>query len=1685
MTSYSDWKTKVRQGRIAFEECVKEDDIKDERAKIIKRLNEQHRLCEAERFSVLKRFFSNDDSKNTIDDLLKALFMFYRERISKSEDFSLTFREFLHMFPRDVEGKNINRRQHVFEALCRILLAFNYEGNITSLGGGKKRFYDGMRCFLEGKKRTDPKDILKKNVNEGSSEGVVDIFIEVLKSNTEKLEEKEPSCVRGYSNTEGQSKDKDLYILIQAKFFDVEKSSADMYDVNKIATRAEDMKDEIEKRTGKSADYNIVLMVNDKNLLGDKIKNARHNDFRLVTDIFGTQEINAWFQALLFEIRSFSLTYRPTSSYEDEEAYKKFKIDVLKISDDHPITRQQQLQLKFHQNLIVSLTESFYNNAKLRRRNFIWGAVPRSGKSYMIGGLIDRRSDTGNNILLVLGAKSETETQFLEIFKYDNFHDYQVVTTKSGMLEGRKEGKSKYILILSQEKIKVNEFSKLRKDFSPILDEGNRIDLYFDEIHKGGSTQKAKDDVVDILSVKKLEVDIFVMVTATYAKPSIAYTSKVGDNKVSEIFNWTYEDTQLMKEINNPMKEAEFRNRIVEGNEIQREVKRETLDEVLKREYLKLGPDYLDTISREYSIYPELVMIQPFIDTKITPKDAFGLSEESFNIHKELFKLKCTAIPKTKSELMNVSDIFVNSSNIEKLANFIGKVGPHEEYKHDVLEPNCVYGRLREQYGYDITSNRHIELWFLPDKDLYRESDIGECRERAKTEYKASRTLTNNPVEEEFHDKPNNTYGLPNIEPLARGLTITLMNNPFFEANYHIAIVNNQKVEQYKVVGKELGKNFYDNHYGKRVSQYPGGNTKLKEWIEKQEKLAYASKKSLIVLTGSMLRLGISLPCADIAFNMDSVKSVDVNYQTMFRVLTERQTKSYGYYFDFYPERAISFLYDYSLVYGGGTNKPKGVELVRSLLPQFNYNGFGIIKKDTSEALGLYGTLIKQLCLTKKDYDSKVIEAGRRHTTAKLLSNIPEAGRLEMMRMFALFLKHKNLVKRANIRKEIMKGVNREEYDQYMPTGAQAEEVEVEEKPDIQSLAEQLDNVTSILAMFSAENDNCDTIESCLDKLISSTDAKKDVEELCRCNVDRIDALACYMVNLEKVTVDSYKKFLTELRAFHRRKDSPSLEVIEFENNIFSNIKKRMSDLSVKGGGLIYSSSYQEILDIIHNYLPVKKTEKDKLGEVFTPAELINKMLDQLPKSVWNNPNLKWLDPANGVGNFPMIAFSRLNEGLSKKMPNEKKRKEHIVKNMLYMVEFNGKNVAVAKKIFGKDANIYCGSFLEDGWKKAFGIDKYDVIMGNPPYNTGGVQKGGGVFWKEFVFEGVENLKTNGYLVYVHPLGWRKPKGERASAGDIFDRFKKEGHLISLTMNNVVRYTGFPNVDYYLWQKKNTGKDTLVNVTFNGLTFEGQLDLSQLPFIPNYIDPTVVYLLKKLMNVNEQDKLSIVRNQDFKPTKENLKGTGIPYAYYYVPDSDTYLPAFRDTNDKPDYASLNKVILTYKAGKKPALLYPKYYSSVIGTTANTMYQTVDNKDQGERLIHFFDSDLIKALLKITQYSEAPNYINEYKVLNLLPNPVLASVPTMTKEEKNVIKLILDNQPQPKKKRTLKVVDEIPSRRTRKSSSKSSSSSRGSKLKSRSSSKSSASNKKGGKPKTLKRGTKLHKRHTLRKKSKKN
>jgi hypothetical protein len=125
----------------------------------------------------------------------------------------------------------------------------------------------------------------------------------------------------------------------------------------------------------------------------------------------------------------------------------------------------------------------------------------------------------------------------------------------------------------------------------------------------------------------------------------------------------------------------------------------------------------------------------------------------------------------------------------------------------------------------------------------------------------------------------------------------------------------------------------------------------------------------------------------------------------------------------------------------------------------------------------------------------------------------------------------------------------------------------------------------------------------------------------------------------------------------------------------------------------------------------------DEFGEVFTPPVLIQELLEHLPKSIWSNPDLAWLDPCAGTGNFLECILPRLMEGLSTAFPQPATRKRHILTKMITMVELNPANVRVLRNKYGKSATIISGDFLDNKV-----IDDttaiYDVILANPPYQT-------------------------------------------------------------------------------------------------------------------------------------------------------------------------------------------------------------------------------------------------------------------------------------------------------------------------------------------------------------------------------
>ena len=162
-------------------------------------------------------------------------------------------------------------------------------------------------------------------------------------------------------------------------------------------------------------------------------------------------------------------------------------------------------------------------------------------------------------------------------------------------------------------------------------------------------------------------------------------------------------------------------------------------------------------------------------------------------------------------------------------------------------------------------------------------------------------------------------------------------------------------------------------------------------------------------------------------------------------------------------------------------------------------------------------------------------------------------------------------------------------------------------------------------------------------------------------------------------------------------------------------------------------------------------TDKELYGEIFTPISLVEKMCNLLPTSVWSNPDLYWLDPGCGPGNFSIYI--------------QRKLAQHNTKSNLHMVEINPKSTFLLREIFKSYANIYEEDYLT--WKTSL---QFDIIIGNPPFNRYGLIKtptsslhkshDGKTIWRDFIRKSLQLLKPNGYLCFIVPSIWMKPDRE-------------------------------------------------------------------------------------------------------------------------------------------------------------------------------------------------------------------------------------------------------------------------------------------------------------------------------------
>jgi len=247
-------------------------------------------------------------------------------------------------------------------------------------------------------------------------------------------------------------------------------------------------------------------------------------------------------------------------------------------------------------------------------------------------------------------------------------------------------------------------------------------------------------------------------------------------------------------------------------------------------------------------------------------------------------------------------------------------------------------------------------------------------------------------------------------------------------------------------------------------------------------------------------------------------------------------------------------------------------------------------------------------------------------------------------------------------------------------------------------------------------------------------------------------------------------------------------------------------------------------------------------NEIYTPVVLVRNMIDKLPPIVWRNPTLKFVDPTCKSGIFLLEIVFRLWVGLKKWEPDDKKRLTHILKNMVYGYAISKTAALITRKLLYNDCK-HEGNISEKLFIDETGISmKFDVIVGNPPYQKQVGPKKTEPMWHKFVEKSFDYLNAGGHLCLVHPPGWREAEG----------RYKKTGELmLSKNINHLEMYSKAEGVktfsasipyDWYVIKNvDNTGK---TSVKFQDGTSK-VLDLRKLPFIPNGAFDQIQSLLAK------------------------------------------------------------------------------------------------------------------------------------------------------------------------------------------------------------------------------------------------
>lgn len=364
--------------------------------------------------------------------------------------------------------------------------------------------------------------------------------------------------------------------------------------------------------------------------------------------------------------------------------------------------------------------------------------------------------------------------------------------------------------------------------------------------------------------------------------------------------------------------------------------------------------------------------------------------------------------------------------------------------------------------------------------------------------------------------------------------------------------------------------------------------------------------------------------------------------------------------------------------------------------------------------------------------------------------------------------------------------------------------------------------------------------------------------------------------------------------------------------------------------------------------------------EVFTPPAMVNQMLDLLPADLWRNSSARFLDPACKTGVFLREIAKRLMAGLEGEIPDLQQRANHIFTKQLFGLAITQLTGMLSRRSVycSKTANgqfSVCDAFtsaegnirfeaMQHDWKdgrcrfcgasqtvydrgeemeqhayqfihtytpeEIFGTMKFDVIIGNPPYQLG--DGGNSASAKPIYHLFVEQAKKLNprYLCMIIPSRW-------FAGGKGLDEFR-ETMLNDKRIRYMKNFTNakdcFPfntiggGVCYFLWNRDNAGDCDYYNVQ-NGNENFSKRNLSEFKVFVSYNEAIdVIHKVQKHTKTYLSEIVSS-RNPFGLPTSERGENQPNKNTYtLYSSEGCYYIPKVK-VKQGLDYIGCYKVLV--------------------------------------------------------------------------------------------------------------------------------------------------------------------------------